>query len=165
MNNFLKKSEINEHWLKASKWMLLTILILVIASSCSKDEKTSATITFIDPTEQDLHGSSWAVGDSMIVVFQAEIESGKMLPVEMGIGRYRSDSKSARKPEEILISETFRTNQQLEIFTIRWKLLHTMSPSREGTYYRLLISASPESQPIGENPPLMIPIQVMAESS
>lgn len=164
MNIISKISRLNVQWLKASTWMLLTILLLLAVSSCSKDEKTSATITFIDPIEQDLHGSSWAVGDSMVVVFQAEIESGKMLPVEMGIGRYTNDSQSSRKPEEILISETFRTNQQIEIFTFRWKLPETISPSREDIYYRLLISASPESQPIDEAPPLMIPIQITTEN-
>lgn len=153
------------NWSEASYRMLLAIFFIVgMILSCSKEEKTPASITFINPLEEDLHGSSWAIGDSIIIVFHTEISTGRMLPIEVGLGRFPTNDQSVRKAEEIIFSDTFRTNQQEEIFTVRWKLPNTIMPSGKDNHYRLLISTNSERQPIHEFPQTMLAIHVIEEN-
>lgn len=161
---YRNKSELIKTRPRVSFGVLLALIMMNMGNSCVREERTPAKITFIEPNEQDLNGFSWTVGDSLLVVFHAEVTTGDMLPIEVGLGQYSTNDQAVRKPDKIILHDTFKTNRKEQIFTIRWKLMDTITPSGEKNHYRLLFSPNSERQPVNTFPSTMINVKVTAKN-
>ena len=150
----------------ASGNVLLRFLMILFAtvffSACGKQEGGGhANIRFIDPAENELQISTWSPGDSLIVTFSAEAPGGRIRMIDAGLGRYTTIDQSEWEPAEVILFDSFQSNREEEVFTIRWKLPEELAPTSDHHHYRLLFTSNPERRTILEGGNLQIkPIRI-----
>lgn len=147
---------------KTDQFLIVPMFLLIITVflfGCNKEKERLADIEFVEPKMGEFGDLTWQAGDVLEFTIKSAISKGRMAPFDLALGWF--DGSNDYAPKEIILNQTFESNNLEEVFHIEWTLPEELSTSSDDNVYMIIISRSSDRQSVEAGGNFKVPITIV----